>query len=350
MHPGTQAFNADAENARLADDYAISDADRVKEMFEELNIWTNHYNNEILDGKWADFFNWQPYHWFRSEKIEQPVCTPEVLAKVKKAPKPRFLNVDDALAAEGIAIESETEAEIPLWIEALTPIQNFSKEAKDNIFCHIAMGSDSFDASATPINNVWHAPYVGPMWSKVGTLHLKKGENRISITALKADARIDKIYVGEYPPFVKEPRLRMPASLYQSKQGGVERVKNLGFSDGVLVQPFDTPSYQLENLASAPYVEYEFNFEDSDKTLEVRTLPTLRVYEGRDARFAVQIGEAQPQVFSIHTSDFTAEWRRNVLRGYASRSIPVEAVGRQRVRIYFMDLGIVLQEILVNNQ
>lgn len=336
------ATRGDEENA-------MKDADRVKEMFDCLNAWTDHYNNEIVDGKWKHFFNWQPYHWYRSEKIEQAVCTPEVVAKVKNAPQPRHLNVDDALSAGGIDIESETETEVPLWIEALSPIQNFSKEAKDNIFCRVEINNDSFDASATPINNVWHAPYVGPMWSKVGTLHLKKGNNHIHTSNLKTDARIDQIYLGEYPPFAKEPRLRIPASQYQSKQGGIERIENLGYSNGVMVQPFDTPSYELANITSAPYAEYELDLEDSDKSIEVRTLPTLRVYEGRDARYAVQVGDAQPEVFSIHTTDFTAEWRWNVLRGYSSRSVNVGAKGHQRVRIYFLDPGIVVQEILVVN-
>ena len=78
-------------------------------------------------------------------------------------------------------------------------------------------------------------------------------------------------------------------------------------------------------------------------------LPTLRVYEGRDARFAVQLGNSKPQVFSIHAGDFTAEWRWNVLRGYASRSItiPNACKGKQKFRIYYLDPGIVLQEVLV---
>lgn len=185
------------------------------------------------------------------------------------------------------------------------------------------------------------------MWSKVGTLHLKKGENRLNITNLKGDARIDNIYLGEYPPFVEEPQQRIAASNYVAKRGGVVRVENLGYNDGLLVQPFDMPSYQLDNITSAPYVEYELDIEDGDKTIGIRTLPTLRVYEGRDARYAVQIGDGQPHVLSIHASDFTAEWRWNVLRGYASRSLPVNVKGSQRLRIYFMDPGIVLQEILV---
>lgn len=47
---------------------AMADAHRVEQMFKELNQWTNHYNKEIRNGKWDHFFNWQPYHWFRSRK------------------------------------------------------------------------------------------------------------------------------------------------------------------------------------------------------------------------------------------------------------------------------------------
>lgn len=326
---------------------AFADAGRVKTMFSELNAWTYHYNNVIKEGKWNNYFNWQPYHWFRSEKIEQPYCTPEVFVQAQKSPKPRFLSVMDAISADGISIDSETDGEIPLWIEALTPIRNFSKEAKDNIFCRIKTDNGTFDASATPINNVWHAPYVGPMWSRVGTIQLKKGSNRLTVADLKPDARICQIYIGAYPPFVREPRLTIPAALFQWKHGNVFRIEGLGYTDGVLVQPFDTPSYK--SVSDAPYVEYELNIGEGDSLIEVRTLPTLHVYNGRDARYAVQLGNEAPQVFSIHADDFTAEWRWNVLRGYASRSmsIPAACRGMQRIRIYLLDPGIVLQEIIM---
>ena len=57
---------------------AMADARRVETMFSQLNAWTNHYNNELLGGKWADYFNWQPYHWFRSDNrsadTSHPAC------------------------------------------------------------------------------------------------------------------------------------------------------------------------------------------------------------------------------------------------------------------------------------
>ena len=328
---------------------AMADANRVGQMFDSLNEWTRHYNEDILDGKWQQFFNWQPYHWFRSEKIEQPVATPELIAKSKNSPQARFLSVSEALSSEGTMVKSDADVEMPIWIEALTPIRNFSKEAKDNEFCQVKTENDSFVASATPINNVWHAPYIGPMWSRVGTVHLKKGENHLRITDLKADAHIDQIFLGLYPPFAKEPRLRIPASHYQNKQGGIQRIEGLGYTDGVLVQPFDTPSYQQENIKAAPYTEYELDLQTGDTIIEIRTLPTLHVYDGRDIRYAVQLGDSAPAIFSIHEGDFTAEWRWNVLRGYASRSLPITVTGHQRLRIYLLDPGVVLQEVLIHS-
>ena len=328
---------------------AMTDANRVKQMFDSLNEWTRHYNEDILDGKWQQFFNWQPYHWFRSEKIEQPVATPEMIAQAKNSPQARFLSVSESLSSKGTIINSDADVEMPLWIEALTPIRNFSKEAKDNEFCQVKTENDNFVASATPINNVWHAPYVGPMWSRVGTVHLKKGDNHLCITDLKVDARIDQIFLGLYPPFVKEPRLRIPASHYQNKQGGIQRLEGLGYTDGVLVLPFDTPSYQLKDIKAAPYTEYELDLQAGDATIEIRTLPTLHVYDGRDIRYAVQLGDSAPAIFSIHEGDFTAEWRWNVLRGYASRSLPITVTGHQRLRIYLLDPGIVLQEVLIHS-
>lgn len=326
---------------------AMEDAERVKEMFSELNDWTYIYNNELLEGKWSQFFSWQPYHWYRSEKIDPPYATPELITQCKHGPAPRFLPVSDVLSDDGVVIRSDISGDIPIWIRAFSPIRNFSKEPSDNVFCRVVTDTTAFDASATPINNVWHAPYVGPMWSQVGVIHIKKGKTHLKIDHLKPDARIDNIYLGLYPPFVREPRVRIPAVSYLSKHADVQRIPQLGYTDAMLVLPFDTVTYKT--VSDAPYIEYEIDLQPSDSLIEIRTLPTLHVYEGRDACYAVQLGDSSPKLFSIHTKDFTAEWRRNVLHGYASRSIPVTQKGRQRLRIYLPEPGIAVQEILVHD-
>lgn len=173
---------------------ALANARLAEEAFHELNDWTRIYNKELLGGKWDEFFNWQPYHWYRSEKMEAPVCTEEILERVSKAPEGRFISPSEAMSDKGTAIIADCECEMPIWMEALTPVRNFSKAAADNEFCSVNIRDLSFVASATPINNVWHSPYIGPMWSKVGTLYLKPGENILKVTDLKSDARIDRIY------------------------------------------------------------------------------------------------------------------------------------------------------------
>lgn len=328
---------------------ALEDGARATEMYNALNSWTDRYNKEIKDGKWNEFFNWKPYHWYRSPVMDAPVCTEELLEQVRKGPEPGFLDVDSALN-EGLVIESRTDGEIPLWIHALTPIDNFSKAAKDNEFCRINLNGSSFTASAVPVNNVWHAPYIGPMWSKVGTLRLHEGKNTFMINDLKPDARIDAIFIGTYPPFPEEYRITVGASeghiVRNVEEGRISTVRQLGFRDGVTVIPFDTPSYTTEE---APALEYEIITAEEDKTLEIRTLANLHVYEGRDARYAVSIDGGKAEVYSIHTEDFSAEWRWNVLRGYSSRTMDISSLeeGKHIVTVYLLDPGIVLQEIRI---
>ena len=186
------------------------------------------------------------------------------------------------------------------------------------------------------------------MQIQIQAVHRKCPRKRVYLANLKEDARIDRIYISTCQPFAREPRLRIPAYDYQSKHESMKRIPQLGFTVGIMVQPFNTPSYQ--QVSEAPYIEYELDLLPTDSVSEIRTLPTLHVYDGRDARYAVQIGDNAPTLFSIHANDFTAEWRWNVLRGYASRSLPVAGSGQQRLRIYLLDPGIVILELLVHSK
>lgn len=330
---------------------AMTYAERARAMYHELNAWTDRYNKEIRNGKWNGFFNWIPYHWYYSDGMAAPVATPEMIMRAKNSPASGFLSVGDALEPDGVCIDAECDGEMQLWIRALTPTHNFSKAIEDNIFCRVSTGKNEFEAAATPINNIWHAPYIGPMWSNVGTISLKKGSNSLKLTDIKPGTRIDSIYIGIYPPFPDSPRRTIKAGEYistgNSGEGRVATVKGLGFNDGLEVLPFDTPSYDMAAPEEIPYAEYCIDLKPGINEIEIRTLPTLHIYEGRDARYAVRIGEGKPEEFSIHADDFSAEWRRNVLRGYASRTVRADGGegGNQKLRFYFLDPGIVLQEI-----
>lgn len=149
-----------------------------------------------------------------------------------------------------------------------------------------------------------------------------------------------------------QPLLTVQANAYQKvgnqqKPFEMKTISQLGFCDGVVVLPFDSPSF--DDVEKAPYAEYELEIPAQAQSLEVRTLANLHVYEGRDARVAIQIDANTPEVFDIHADDFSAEWRWNVLRGYASKSVSLEQVnGKHTVRVYLLDPGIVLQELCIH--
>ena len=329
---------------------AMADAARATQMFCELNKWTDAYNKELLDGKWDEFFNWQPYHWYRSASMDAPVCTEELLEEIGRSPKPHSVKVEAAMSDGGAIINSAIEGDVPLWIHALTPTHNFSKAPEDNRFCDIDVNGAVFPACAKPINNIWHAPFIGPMWSKVGTIHLKAGENRLKICNLQEGAYIDNIFAGTYPPFPSAAKTIIKGSdgrvVRNTSEGKVCTVEGLGFNDGVVVIPFDTPSYEPQN---APAVSFELDVPEGAGYLEIRTLANLHVYEGRDARYSVTLDGGTPEVFSIHTDDFSAQWRWNVLRGYARCKIDLTCVpeGRHKLEVAFLDPGIVLQELRI---
>lgn len=333
---------------------AMKDAATVNHLFDELNDWTNEYNKYICDGKWDNFFSWVPYHWRKMEGVHPEIATPDAIMESRKYPKPLFLPKVEIMSEKGVTIESDTEVDVPLWIKAVSPIKNFSKSPENNIFCRILYGDTSFDASASVINNIWHTHSVGPKWNNVGRIKLKKGENILHITDVSPDARIDSVFLGFYPPFPDSPEFIIPASGYNKKhdnsEGKVMIIKRLGFQDGVIVMPFDVPSYEKDELNNAPFIEYNIKLKKGTNKVEIRTLPTLHVYEGRDARYAVCFNDNRTEVFSIHTDDFSSEWRCNVLRGYSSRCINVDVSkdGIYPLRICFMDPGIVLQEIRIN--
>ena len=94
---------------------------------------------------------------------------------------------------------------------------------------------------------------------------------------------------------------------------------------------------------------YQVDLPEGADCLEIRTLADLHVYAGRGDRYAVRIDGGKPQVFDIHTEDFSAEWRWNVLRGYSCRRVDVSGAprGLHEVKVYYLDPGIVLQEICV---
>ena len=339
-------------------DQALEDARKSHEAYDGLNAITDQYNKELLGGKWNHFWCWRQFSKLESTSYDLEAATPAIIESAKKLPKPQYINVSSARKnGDGsLTYEFYSDADndsVPVWFQTTTPIKNQSAAPKDNVFCTLTVNGNTTTASAKPIGNIWHAINMGPLWSKVGTFKVRKGKNVMTVSSIIPEATIHAIFVGFHPLFVSDPIQRVPAMKYVNKHDSpiaqIKDIEGLGYEEGsVSIFPFTMPSISADKLESAPYVEYSLQLKAGENKIEVRGMPTQRIYQGRDVRYAVSINGAKPQVISIQSDEFTAEWQRNVLRGYTSNTIDYHAPkdGSYDVRIYLLDPGVALQEIL----
>lgn len=339
------ASKRNAEALTLAHD-ALEARDKVEAL-------TNYYNEKVEGGKWGNFFNWHPNWYLDGKKEVMDVADQALLDKAIAMPEEKWIVCESANNVPTdetvFCFESESEGVMPLWFKARTRINNNNFLPENNEFATVSVNGKTLRASALPHGNVWHTDTVGPMWSCVGEIPVVKGVNRLSLTDIVPNTKISAIFAGVQPQnFEPEYLYRIAANAYSAKHDAegseLTVIPMLGYTDGVTTLPFMTPSYEADE--NAPWLEYSLPETTEDLLLEVRTLPTLRIYEGRDARYAVSVDGAEPIVFSIHEGDYTSEWRWNVIRNYTRRFVNLKA-GAKKVRIYLLDPSITMQEAIL---
>jgi hypothetical protein len=98
--------------------------------------------------------------------------------------------------------------------------------------------------------------------------------------------------------------------------------------------------------------ELTYNFADCESdsvSIVVGLLPSHPV-EGNTLRFALSVDDGEPRVVDYHTEGRSEEWKQNILRGQAQRTLtlPVgHGVKNHRLTFRAMDEGVVLDEIAI---
>jgi hypothetical protein len=138
-----------------------------------------------------------------------------------------------------------------------------------------------------------------------------------------------------------------------------------GLQSSRLLARFDGADYASGNATLCPGLGYggravaadsgdelTYNFADCESdsvSIVVGLLPSHPV-EGNTLRFALSVDDGEPRVVDYHTEGRSEEWKQNILRGQAQRTLtlPVgHGVKNHRLTFRAMDEGVVLDEIAI---
>jgi hypothetical protein len=123
------------------------------------------------------------------------------------------------------------------------------------------------------------------------------------------------------------------ASQYDEASEGTTSVQMLGHSMNAVAIPKEG------------YMTYLFNIEkEGDYTLVTALIPTQPVDSG-DLRYAVSVDGGAPVTYSLKEPFRSEQWKQNVLRGQARRSLPVHlSKGQHQLSLKALDEHIVVDQ------
>lgn len=123
-------------------------------------------------------------------------------------------------------------------------------------------------------------------------------------------------------------------------------VEQLGYSNAaVTLFPLNNHTFTNEK----PYLQYNFDIKKPGKyTIEIRCLPTHSNHFNDE--LTVEVNGTGQKKFVLNTHGRSEAWKTNVLRNFVAVDYPVafDKRGKQVLRIYVNQTGIVLDQIAVN--
>lgn len=197
-------------------------------------------------------------------------------------------------------------------------------------------------------------------WVKVWSGTLLAGNNTITISQREPNTVISAIKIIEPGLYqykvnvIQNPDTVIPAFKFSTRQNALgyqwKVIDGLSSSEKAVTNlPYTLPS--VNDVKTAPYLETEVELKDTSFSIEVRCMPTKKLYEGRDLRFGISINDGEPQVFSIHQYDMSSTWTKNVLRGYTKNVVRYSSNSQTlKIRLYALDPGVIFDKVLIFNE
>jgi hypothetical protein len=132
-----------------------------------------------------------------------------------------------------------------------------------------------------------------------------------------------------------------------------KEIIGLGHSKSVM-QSLPLNSISIIKFENAPFLEYEIFTETvtQNATLNLIAIPSHPITTDSELRIAVQWNDNPIEIINFKTEGRSDIWKQNVLSNKAVTSLPItlDKEGKQNLKIYMVDSGLLLDYIILNTK
>lgn len=205
--------------------------------------------------------------------------------------------------------------------------------------------------------------WVDVDWSKVTaervagfiTITGGKDEYKIEITAEKKEIEELRAFKG----FIEsDGHIAINASSFEKIKNN-STIKNWAVLDATALDRQWVEAFPLTAKAETeesqilknPTLEYNFyNYTSADAKIHVYTIPTHPLNSQYEMRYAIRVDEGPITILNTKTIGRTEEWKENVLRNNAIKTVTVSKLktGKHKLSIYMIDPGLIMDRIFIS--
>lgn len=163
---------------------------------------------------------------------------------------------------------------------------------------------------------------------------------------------IDDVNEVEFP-ILNPSRCSYLAKDYVSKQGNIMTIENMGVAGScVSVWPMDKHSYSASTYMNAPMMEFDIKVMEGRNRFVVRCLPSFPTQVRGELRVGLEVDGGRLSLHSIKLKAMSGKWNTAVAEGYTDATIEYMADRDKRIRlkVFFMDPGLAVSDIIVETE
>jgi hypothetical protein len=325
-------------------------------VYDSIVAETKFYNEQLSSGKWNGMMSMKPR--------DLPVFLPSDMPKIIIDKTDRWNVLPEGY--DTAAYQNNAQKQLPVFTIGLDgryfvdvflcDSVNISWSAKPSAEW-IVLSSSS--GTLKPMQDkTMQRIYVSVDWANVQDVQNVKGVISFFAGGKTIDIAVEaeRPAFSNYKGFVESNALISIAvgnstSKNISKQGKWTAVESLGHTGNAMKAVVNGIIDTTSLKTNAATVSYDFwSVSTTLPAVTVYTLPTHPLNNTFSMRYGVSIDDGPVQIVDFKTIGRSEEWKQNVLRNIAIRTLQFPALkpGLHKLTIYAIDPGVVLDRIVIN--